>query len=326
MSESETNTEPADTTSTPEAPEAETTPGKKKKKEKPEPRGLWHDWIRPLLTVIIIVTTLRSSLLDWNDVPTGSMIPTVAIGDRIVVNKLSYGFNLPFNGPVVSVPFINVTFDNPLDFLPGFYYGEPKRNDIVTFWKPSVYDYHYQAAEQQGFSEAEADAYARARDDAGTRMVKRVVAVPGDTVEMRRATEKFDGRLFEISKLIINGEEAQYTDKYLTTLTETILGDVRRVKYDRYTSVEAGDGRTVRLNPRPQALAFGPITLGDDEYLMIGDNRDNSADGRFFGPVKLDQITGKAKFVAVSFNGSYFKPNWSRFFHAFDSDIETEAP
>ncbi|MEM9418711.1 MAG: signal peptidase I [Planctomycetota bacterium] len=294
--------------------------GKKKKKEPPQ--GLWKGWIRPLLTVIIIVTTLRSSLIDWNDVPTGSMVPTVAVGDRIVVNKLAYSFNLPFNGPVIAVPIVNVSFKNPLDFLPGFYYGKPDRNDIVTFWKPGAF---YEPAHDLWVQAGADEQFARERatpGDGGIRMVKRIVAGPGDTVEMKLVVEKFDGRPFEFSKLIINGEEAVYTDKKGIELTETIGGHTRRVQYARYTEVDTGDGRKVTLPLHPPARTFGPITLGEDEYLMIGDNRDNSADGRFFGPVMLDQITGKAKFVAVSFDGSYFNPNWSRFFHAFDSDLE----
>lgn len=312
-------TDPDEPTPSPSpAPEAETQSGKKKD----PPQGLWRGWIRPLLTVIIIVTTLRSSLIDWNDVPTGSMIPTVAVGDRIVVNKLSYAFNLPFNGPVVTVPFINLSFDNPADFLPGFYYAKPQRSDIVTFWKPSMWEHHHTTALLNGLSEAQAAAYADERDDAGIRMVKRIVAVPGDTVEMRRTTQKFSGRPFDFSKLIINGEEATYADHNGFELTETILGDTRRIQYMRNSTVTDQAG-----NPRPfpvqrPAVEFGPVTLGEDQYLMIGDNRDNSADGRFFGPVHLKQITGKAKFVAVSFNGSYLKPNPSRFFHAFDSDLE----
>lgn len=301
-------------------------PEDKRQAQRDAPQGLWRGWIRPLLTVIIIVTTLRSSLLDWNDVPTGSMVPTVAVGDRIVVNKLSYAFNLPFNGPVVTIPFINFSFDNPADFLPGFYYAKPKRSDIVTFWKPSMWDHHHNAALQNGMSETDAAVYADQRDDAGIRMVKRIVAIPGDTVEMRRATEKFDGRPFDFSKLIVNGEEAVYADKQGLELTETLLGDTRRIQYMRNTTVNDQAG-----NPRPfpvqrPAVEFGPVTLGEDQYLMIGDNRDNSADGRFFGPVHLKQITGKAKFVAVSFNGSYFKPNTSRFFHAFDRDVQPATP
>ena len=63
---------------------------------------------------------VRSSLFDWNDVPSGSMRPTILEGDRIVVNKLAFGFNTPFNGPKIDVPFTGISFDNPLSFLPGF--------------------------------------------------------------------------------------------------------------------------------------------------------------------------------------------------------------
>ena len=304
MSSEETNPAPA------ADPEPAAEP-KKAKKKKPEPQGLWRGWIRPLLTVILIVTALRSSLVDWNDVPTGSMEPTVAVGDRIVVNKLSYGFNLPFNGPKLAIPFVGQTIPWPLDFLPGFYYGAPERNDIVTFWKPGgFYEPNYEALVAAGMSEEKARENATVTDG-GIRMVKRVVAIPGDTVEMRPTTVKFDGREMTISVLIVNDQEATYTDKDNIQLTETLLGDTRRVQYKRNV-----DGRA-----HPSAVRFGPITLGEDEYLMIGDNRDNSQDGRFFGPVKLKQITGKAKFVAVSFEGSYLNPAWSRFFMGFDNDL-----
>lgn len=293
------------------------------KKEKQPPQGLWRGWVRPLLTVIIIVTTLRSSLLDWNDVPTGSMVPTVAIGDRIVVNKLSYAFNLPFNGPVVAVPFTKISFDNPLDFLPGFYWSSPEVSDIVTFWKPGgFHELSYETLRSIGVADE------RARDEAtvndgGIRMVKRIVAGPGDTIEMQQTVEKFDGRNFQFSKMILNGEEATYTKVGPYELIETIAGVSRRIKYIRNDPEEMRK-RNGFLDPR--LANFGPFTVPDDHYIMIGDNRDNSADGRFFGGVELTQITGKAKFAAVSFQGSYFKPNWSRFFHAFDQDLEPAAP
>ena len=297
----------------PAAPPPDTHEKGKHKKKKPPPEGLWRGWIRPLLTVILVVTALRSSLVDWNDVPTGSMKPTVAIGDRIVVNKLAYGFNLPFNGPKLAIPFTQTTVAWPLDFLPGFYYAAPKRNDIVTFWKPGgLYEPAYQTLLQAGIPEA----MSRERitvTDPGIRMVKRVVAVPGDTVQVVPVVEKIDGRAFAFSKLVINDEEALYTDKRGIGLTETILGESRRVAYTRND-----DGKLLH----PCARAFGPVTLDEDEYLMIGDNRDNSQDGRFFGPVTLKQITGKAKFVAVSFKGGYFNPAWGRFFKGFDKDLK----
>lgn len=305
--------EPATPVETP-APQA-----KDEKKEKQPPQGLWRGWIRPLLTVIIVVTTLRSSLLDWNDVPTGSMIPTVAVGDRIVVNKLSYAFNLPFNGPVVAVPFTKISFNNPLDFLPGFYWSSPQVSDIVTFWKPGgFHELSYDTLRSIGVPDERARREATITDG-GIRMVKRIVAGPGDVIEMRQTVEKFDGRSFQFSKLILNGEEATYTKVGPYELIETIAGVSRRVQYVRNDPEEMRK-RNGFLDPR--LANFGPFTVPDDHHLMIGDNRDNSADGRFFGGVELSQITGKAKFVAVSFKGSYFKPNWSRFFHAFDQDLE----
>lgn len=299
-------------------------PEDNRKKQRDAPQGLWRGWVRPLLTVIIVVTTLRSSLLDWNDVPTGSMIPTIVEGDRIVVNKLSFAFNLPFNGPVVAIPFTDITFDNPLDFLPGYYWSAPQRNDIVTFWKPSMLDHHYEAAIHHGLSEQEARAHADESDDGGIRMVKRVVAVPGDVVQLRQTTEKFDGRPFYLSKLIINGEEAQYSDKHGIEVTETLLGETRRIRYKRNDAQYMAELREAGRDIPEWAYNFGPFTVPDGHYLMIGDNRDNSADGRQFGGVELTQITGKAKFVAVSFDGSYFNPNWPRFFHGFDQGL-TEA-
>jgi len=99
-------------------------------KKQDEPQGLWKGWLRPFLIVILIVTALRSSLVDWNDVPTGSMRHTIAVGDRIVVNKLSYGFNPPFNGPKISIPFVGVEFTSATTSSPS---GSPApRSSCLT--------------------------------------------------------------------------------------------------------------------------------------------------------------------------------------------------
>src|SRR5688500_19941607 len=95
--------------------------------------------IRVFLLMILIVSSLRSALADWNDVPTGSMKPTIQEGDRVVVNKLAYDLKVPFTT-------VNI-----------FKWDDPKRGDIVVLFSPAD----------------------------GTRLVKRVVAVPGDQVEMR---------------------------------------------------------------------------------------------------------------------------------------------
>ena len=229
------------------------------KKPPPPKLGLWRGWIRPLLTVILVVTALRSSLVDWNDVPTGSMIPTVAVGDRIVVNKLAYGFNLPFNGPVVSIPLTGISFSNPLDFLPGFYYGAPQVNDIVTFWKPGGFNPRaFDRLVGSGVPEEKARE-AATTTDGGIRMVKRIVAGPGDVVQMVRTREKFDGRFFDLSKLIINGNEATYTKEGPHELIERIDGHRRRVHYVSQRSRGAAASSGV---PRPAHARLRPGNAG----------------------------------------------------------------
>ena len=76
------------------------------------------DFIRPILVLIVILFALRSSIADWNDVPTGSMIPTILEGDRIFVNKLAYDLKIPFTTKHI------------------FEWADPKRGDIVVFFSP----------------------------------------------------------------------------------------------------------------------------------------------------------------------------------------------
>ena len=95
--------------------------------------------IRVFMLMLLVVSSLRSALADWNDVPTGSMKPTIEEGDRVVVNKLAYDLKVPFT-----------TFEV-------WKWGDPRRGDIVVLFSPKD----------------------------GMRLVKRVVGVPGDRIEMR---------------------------------------------------------------------------------------------------------------------------------------------
>lgn len=113
----------------------------------------WRDTAKPLLTLILITCALRSSLADWNQVPTGSMKPTILEGDRIWVNKLAYDLKVPFTTWRLA------QWDNP------------KRGDIVVCFSP---------ADEK-------------------RLVKRVIGLPGDTIEMRSnqlIVNSFDSRYF----------------------------------------------------------------------------------------------------------------------------------
>lgn len=210
-------------------------------------RGLdaWRGWIRPFLVIVVIVSTFRSAIHDWYDVPTGSMLPNILEGDRIVVNKLAFDLRVPFTRYRLAS------------------WGTPQRGDILTFWSP----------------------------EDGTRLVKRCVAVGGDTVEFRNG------------HLVVNGTAALYDQ-------------VQQVNAGQLHARERllGETRTIQMtDARPAARNFGPLTLKADEVFMMGDNRDNSRDARFFGPVNLSLVTGRAYMVAFSL-GDYYMPRMARTF------------
>src|SRR5512146_1868347 len=100
----------------------------------------WRTQIRPLLIVALIVFSIRSSLADWNDVPSGSMRPTILEGDRVFVDNLAYDLKFPFTRWHIAE------------------WSDPQRGDIVVFFSPHD----------------------------GKRLVKRVVGLPGDVVELRK--------------------------------------------------------------------------------------------------------------------------------------------
>ena len=211
--------------------------------------------IRVFLLMILIVSSLRSALADWNDVPTGSMKPTIQEGDRVVVNKLAYDLKVPFT--TVNI----VKWD------------DPKRGDIVVLFSPAD----------------------------GTRLVKRVVAVPGDQVEMR------DNQLF------VNGQPARQSP--ITVAQSEEHGTAYILDEDLY-----GHLHKMMVTPEiPAVRSFGPVTIPQDHYFVLGDNRDNSNDSRFIGFIQRRRIVGKAVAVAFSLDRSnYFVPRWKRFFEGLE--------
>ncbi|HWW00968.1 MAG TPA: signal peptidase I [Candidatus Acidoferrum sp.] len=224
-------------------------------------RHWWRKEIRPLLFLALVVFTVRSSLADWNDVPTGSMKPTILEGDRVYVNKLAYDLKVPFTTRHLAE------------------WGNPCRGDIVVFFSP--YD--------------------------GQRLVKRVVGLPGDTLELRR------------NVLILNGQPIEYKP-----IAGELLRDVSPT--DRAGHVFAAEelpGRTHVVAGFPAVPArrdFGPIRVPDGQYFMMGDNRDDSFDSRYYGPVERKRIVGRATAVALSFDRQhYWKPRWDRFMRSLGS-------
>lgn len=216
----------------------------------------WRKEIRPLLILALVLFSIRSSLADWNDVPTGSMKPTILEGDRIFVNKLAYDLKVPFTKLHIAE------------------WSNPKCGDIVVFFSP--------------------------HDE--KRLVKRVVGLPGDTIELRH------------NALLINGQAVDYRP-----IAEELLRDVPTS--ERTTHVYASEklpGQThpVAAFPGVRALRdFGPVRVSEGEYFMMGDNRDDSFDSRYWGAVERKRIVGRATAVVLSFDKkNYWSPRWGRFF------------
>jgi len=207
--------------------------------------------IRVFLAMLLVVSSLRSALADWNDVPTGSMKPTIEEGDRVVVNKLAYDLKVPFT---------------TIELLK---WGDPKRGDIVVLFSPVD----------------------------GTRLVKRVVGIPGDRIEMRE------------NQLMVNGKTAQWREIGLQDDSEQ--GSSLLVEENL-----AGVNHEVMFTPQiPAVRSFGPVTVPTGRYFVMGDNRDNSNDSRFIGLIDRRRIVGKATAVAFSFDRSrHYAPRFNRFF------------
>lgn len=154
--------------------------------------------------------------------------------------------------------------------------GEPERGDVVTFSSPHD----------------------------GRRLIKRIAALPGDTLEMRDEV------------LYLNGEAARYEapEAVIETLAE--LG--AQVPATRWTEHLAGQERRVQwLQGVSARSSFGPVTVPEGQYLVLGDNRDNSADSRFIGFVPRHLLIGQARRVLVSADIlSNWAPRLDRFGHA----------
>lgn len=168
---------------------------------------------------VLIALVFRSILLDHYVIPSGSMIPTLMEGDRVVVSKISFGLRAPFTSFWL------------------FRWSSPKRGDIVVFSAPTD----------------------------GTTFIKRVVGVPGDVVAVRNGT------------VIINGTRMKINEDGEGKFVEDLGGVKHRVMLN---SMGGPD--------------FGPAEVPDGHYFMLGDNRGNSQDSRFWGFLSEDLLLGYA--------------------------------
>jgi signal peptidase I len=163
----------------------------------------------------------------------------------------------------------------PLTFKRVARWNDPKAGDIAVFFSP----------------------------EDGKRLVKRVIGVPGDTIELRD----------EI--LVVNGQPLNYDVIDSAPVREEVYEDPKPI-----VAIEHGLNKPHRMMVLPSRSAmrsFAPTTLPQGKYFMMGDSRDNSHDSRYFGVVDRDQIVGRAQRIILSFDiNRHYGPRFGRFFEA----------
>ena len=217
----------------------------------------WLDWTAGLFPVILVVFLLRSFLFEPFKIPSGSMIPTLLVGDLILVNKFHYGVRLP----VINKKIID---NNPV-----------QRGDVMVF--------RYPVDKRQDY-------------------IKRVVGIPGDEVSYLNQKLSINGKLLSTSALgdFFEADSLRYEPQFsekLGAVEHNILVNPRRSGYY---------GPDPKTFPLAQNCRYSPegvvCKVPPGHYFMMGDNRDNSQDSRYWGFVPDENIVGKAFFVWMNFS------------------------
>ncbi|MFA6313115.1 MAG: signal peptidase I [Sterolibacterium sp.] len=228
------------------------------KKKRPADAGdpWWVEWGASFFPVILAVFLLRSFLLEPFKIPSGSMIPTLLVGDFILVNKYTYGIRLPvLNKKVIDV-------------------GSPQRGDVMVFRYPENPSLDY---------------------------IKRVVGLPGDRIAYLNKRLTINGQEIPNTKAedYLDKERLYYTPRYIEN-----LGSVAHQILVE-TDAPAFINQTTQFPFRDKCHynSSGVVCeVPAGHYFMMGDNRDNSQDSRFWGFVPEANIVGRAFYIWFNFS------------------------
>jgi len=213
--------------------------GTQEKKKK----GAVREYAEALAIALLLAFLIRSFVVQAFKIPSGSMLPTLKIGDHLLVNKFVYGLRIPFTDVFIS------------DF------SDPEHRDIVVFRFPEN--------ESKDF-------------------IKRIIGTPGDTIRIKNQ------RVFR------NGEALK--EPYARPANTDVRGSFPMDKWPPH-----------RFDPRVRNN-LGPIEIPEDHYFVMGDNRGESYDSRFWGFVEEDKILGRAWIIYWSWK-SWTDIRWSRIGH-----------
>jgi len=219
------------------------------KKRTPDQKpGKIIEYSRSFFPVFFVVLLLRSFLVEPFRIPSGSLEPTLLVGDFVAVNKFAYGLRLPvWEKKVVSI-------------------ASPKTGEIVVFRWPPAPSYDY---------------------------IKRVIGVPGDKVSYHNKILSVNGKTAKQTFVEYSTDES--TGKAVAKYKENLNG----VEHDIFVRADV-------------PAADFEIVVPAGSYFMMGDNRDDSADSRFWGFVPESYLRGKAFLVWMSWNGKVGNVRWSK--------------
>jgi signal peptidase I len=199
------------------------------------------EYARSFFPVVLIVLLLRSFLAEPFRIPSASMMPTLLIGDFILVNKFTYGIRLP----VINTKIVEL--------------NEPARGDIVVFRYPK---------------------------DPTVDYIKRVIGLPGDKIT------------YDDKKLTVNGQAVNYKSLgFYQGIGQGVDMTGAEQLLENLTGVEHNI-----LIRHGVSSAEGSYIVPEGQYFVMGDNRDNSNDGRYWGFVPEENLVGKAFFIWMSWD------------------------
>ena len=238
---------------------------------KPYRKGIIREYIESILVAVLIALVLRTFLVEPFKIPSGSMIPTLAIGDHIFVNKLAYGIWIPFLKKKMRIG------------------SGPKRGDVIVFIYPK---------------------------DPTKDFIKRVVGLPGDTIEVKGMTLYINGKAIskKRGKFHHYKEQNEYTKQWEEQqgriFTENIFGAKHQILHSESGLFASNWSSSIDA---PQNVGkWGPKVKKGYVFVM-GDNRDFSSDSREWGLVPFKNIKGNAFLIWISVGGGN-GIHWKRFF------------
>lgn len=223
--------------------------------------------VKSITLILVLVFIFRSVFFEPFRIPSGSMIPTLMIGDFILVNKFSYGFKLPFSDFSMG----------SLNFDPIYLFGKstPKRGDVIVFKYPKDPTINY---------------------------IKRVVGLPGDSIEIREKTVYINGEPISMEQFESKEIMDELSDKY------------KRYKIKLFKTKTGESEHLVQLNEDDVFKSnYDSRTIPPGKYFVMGDNRDFSYDSRFWGFVPEENIKGRALFVWLSLTSPFDEDSQLKF-------------